>query len=180
MSPPDRERIHQELLAAPAQFRELLDSARPQALGRRTDGTRWTNREMLFHLLIGYLVTRTLLPLVWLMSRLPKPIGRGFAATLNAAARPFHLVNYLGSVAGGHVLRLTAMQWLFDHTCAALARRLARSSDAALARWMPFPKRWDPFFTDHMTMLDVYHYPAQHFAFHRRQLTLSPDRTEAS
>jgi hypothetical protein len=39
---------------------------------------------------------------------------------------------------------------------------------------MRFPTRWDPFFTDVMTLTDVYHYATQHFDFHRRQLTLDP------
>jgi hypothetical protein len=37
---------------------------------------------------------------------------------------------------------------------------------------MAFPVRWDPFFKPVMTLADVYHYPTQHFEFHRRQLTL--------
>jgi hypothetical protein len=32
--------------------------------------------------------------------------------------------------------------------------------------------RWDPFFKDTMTLADVYHFPTQHFEFHRRPLTL--------
>jgi DinB superfamily len=170
-----RQQVLRELIAAPISYRELLNAATPAGLSSRTDGTRWTNQEMLFHLLLGYLVVRTLLPLVAVITRLPPPARRGFAAVLNAAARPFHLVNYLGSVLGGHLLTLSRMAALFDRTCAALARRLERSSDADLARRMPFPSRWDLFFTDHMTLLDIYHYPRQHDEFHRRQLTL--DRT---
>jgi len=33
---------------------------------------------------------------------------------------------------------------------------------------------WDPFFTDYMTLADIYRYPTQHSRFHQRQLTLSP------
>lgn len=173
----NRDRVHRELLDAPADFQALLSAATPDALRRRTNGTRWTNREMLFHLLFGYLVVRTLLPLVWLMSRLPPGVGRGFAAVLNSLARPFHVVNYLGSVIGGHLWSLRMMGWLFDRSCEGLARRLARTSEAELCRAMPFPPRWDPFFTDHMTLLAVYHYPAQHYGFHRRQLTLDYSTT---
>jgi hypothetical protein len=36
-----------------------------------------------------------------------------------------------------------------------------------------FPTRWDPFFKSKMSLSDVYHYPTQHFEFHKRQLTLS-------
>jgi hypothetical protein len=167
-----RAAIREELLAAAAHFRRLCETAGPQRLELRTEGTRWTNREMLFHLLIGYLVVRTLLPLVWLLTRMPLAVRRGFAATLNAGARPFHLVNYLGSVGGGHVLSLPRTASLFDRTCRRLADRLAHASDADLARTTPFPARWDPFFTDRMSLLDIYHYPWQHFAFHEQQLTL--------
>jgi Alkylmercury lyase/Helix-turn-helix domain of alkylmercury lyase len=33
--------------------------------------------------------------------------------------------------------------------------------------------RWDPFFTEYMTLADVYRCPSQHFDFHARQLALS-------
>jgi hypothetical protein len=168
----NRDQVHKELRAAPSSYRRLIDAATPARLRQRTAGTRWTNQEMLFHLLLGYLVVRNLLPLVSLLSRLPPWVGRGFAAMLDATARPFHLMNYVGSVLGGHTLHLPRMARMFDRACAALARRLDRSTDADLARSMPFPKRWDPFFTDHMSLLDLYHYPLQHFECHRRQLTL--------
>jgi hypothetical protein len=34
---------------------------------------------------------------------------------------------------------------------------------------MAYPVRWDPYFRDVMTLVDIYHYPTQHFEFHRRQ-----------
>jgi hypothetical protein len=37
---------------------------------------------------------------------------------------------------------------------------------------MHFPVGWDPYFKDSMTLLEVYHYPTQHYDHHRRQLTL--------
>lgn len=170
----DRRRVSDELRQAPAAYRQLLDAVTPAALNRRTDGTRWTNREMLFHLLLGYAVTRTLLPLVRAVSRLPPPLGRGFAAVLNAGRAPFNVVNYFGSMIGGHLLTLHRMGTLHVRICHALVRRLEREKDADLKLAMPFPTAWDPFFTDHMTLLQVYHYPLQHFEFHRRQLTVDP------
>src|SRR5215813_13257245 len=168
----NRDQVHKELLAAPSSYRRLIDAATPARLRQRTDGTRWTNQAMLFHLLLGYLIVHSLLPLVSLLSRLPPWVGRGFAAMLDATARPFHMMNYVGSVLGGHTLHLPRMARMFDRACAALARRLDRSTDADLACSLPFPKRWDPFFTDHMSLLDLYHYALQHFEYHRRQLTL--------
>lgn len=167
-----REHVRQELLAAVDSYRALLAAATLPQLRRRTNGTRWTNRQMLFHLLLGYLVVRVLMPLVSLVNRLPPWVWRGFVTALNASARPFHFVNYLGSALAGNTLSLPTMARLFDRTCAVLADRLDRATDAELARRIPFPPRWDPFFTDHMSLLDIYHYPWQHDEFHRRQLTL--------
>src|SRR5262249_8315594 len=168
----NRDQVPKELPAAPSSYRRLIDAATPARLRQRTAGTRWTNQAMLFHLLLGYLVVRRLLPLVSLLSRLPPWVGRSFAAMLDATARPFHMMNYVGSVLGGHGPHLPRMARMFDRACAALARRLDRSTAAALARPMPFPKRWDPFFTDHMSLPDLSHYPWQHFECHRRQLPL--------
>ena len=44
---------------------------------------------------------------------------------------------------------------------------------------MHFPVGWDPYFTDYMTLRDVYHYPTQHYDHHRQQLTLSSCQGEA-
>lgn len=167
-----KDTVLNELRQVPGVYRELIASATPDSLSRRTSGTRWTNREMLFHLLLGYGLVRILLPLVGIMDRLPLWVGRGFAAILNAAATPFHIVNYVGSVIGGRVLTPRRMAILFDHTCTALTRRLHAQDAADLRRGMPFPVRWDPFFTTRMSVLDVYHYPWLHFEFHRRQLTI--------
>jgi hypothetical protein len=60
-----------------------------------------------------------------------------------------------------------------DQVIDSLQRHLDRESDAAMARRMHFPLRWDPFFTEVMTLADVYHYATQHFDFHRQQLTLN-------
>jgi hypothetical protein len=169
---PDREQVARELADAPAAYRALLNAATPQALRRRTNGTRWTNREMLFHLLLGYLLVRNLMPLVWIISRLPRPFQRGFAATLNAFARPFHVMNYVASVIGGRGATLRRLNRMFTNVTATLGRRLARTTQMNLQRTMAFPTRWDPFFTEQMSLLDIYHYPTEHYQFHRAQLTI--------
>ena len=121
-------------------------------------------------MVFGYLVVRTLLPLVHALGRLGH--SRGFAATLNAGRRPFHLINYLGSCGGGQALTPRAMAALLDRTIAGLQRSLAAETDQSLAHTMHFPTAWDPYFKPTMTVLDVYHFATQHFDHHRRQLTL--------
>ncbi len=66
--------------------------------------------------------------------------------------------------------RLTAM---LDRVVASLHRKLDLETDDALRRGMAFPTGWDPYFRDHMSLLEVYHYGTQHFDHHRAQLTLN-------
>jgi DinB superfamily len=169
----DRVEIVAEMREAAADFRLLLDGAPSAELRRGSDGTRWTNEQLLFHMLFGYLLVRRLLPLVRLMDRLPDGVSRTFAAVLDAGTRPFHVVNYLGSLGGARVLGHARMERTFDRFVNALAVSLLQASDADLARGMHFPTGWDPYFRDWMTLADVYHYPTQHYRHHRRQLTLS-------
>src|SRR5690348_4375548 len=110
----DRAEIVAEMREAAADFRILVDTATSAELRRGSDGTKWTNEQLLFHLLLGYLVVRRLLPLVRIMGRLPEGVSRVFAATLNAGTRPFHVVNYLGSLGGAGVLGHAGMERTFD------------------------------------------------------------------
>jgi DinB superfamily len=169
----DRVEIVAEMREAAADFRVLLDTATSAELRRGSDGTRWTNEQLLFHMLFGYLVVRRLLPLVGFLGRLPPIVSRAFAAALNAATRPFHMVNYLGSLGGARVLGHSGMERTFDRVVNGLATSLLRAADADLTRGMHFPTGWDPYFREYMTLADVYHYPTQHYRHHRRQLTLA-------
>jgi hypothetical protein len=94
----DREAVHHEMDQARVTFSDLVSKATPADLRRRSNGTRWTNRQLLFHMLFGYLIVRTLMPLVHGFGHLPEGWSRRFAATLNTGQRPFHLINYLGSL----------------------------------------------------------------------------------
>ncbi|SDT21950.1 DinB superfamily protein [Actinopolymorpha singaporensis] len=170
----DRQSIHAEMEHARATFQALVSQASPAALGRDSDGTRWTNQQLLFHMLFGYMIVRRLLPLVRTLGRLPDGFSRRFARMLNTTTRPFHVVNYLGSCGGALVFRGARLTRKFDKTVAALHRNLDQETDDALARGMHFPVDWDPFFADKMSLLDVYHFGTQHFDFHQQQLTLQP------
>jgi hypothetical protein len=154
----------------------LLQGATSAELHCKSNGTRWTNAELLFHMVFGYMVVRALLPLVRVVSLLPRPVGSAFAAVLNAGTRPFDAVNYWGSRAAAVVYNSRRMNRKLDKTIAALSRRLDHESSLSLARAMPFPDRWDPFFTPLMTLNDVYAYPTRHFDFHAKQLSLRRER----
>jgi hypothetical protein len=165
--------IADEIRAARDDFHHLVDAATTSELRRRSNGTKWTNDQLLFHMLLGYLVVRALLWLVRGFSLLPARYSRRFAAALNAATRPFHVVNYLGSLGGARVLGHAGMERVMDQVTGSLVQTLEHSSEKQLARGMHFPVGWDPYFRDFMTLQDVLHYGTQHYEHHRRQLTLS-------
>ncbi len=172
----DRAAVRAEMEQARLDFHRLVSEADPADLRRPSDGTRWTNQQLLFHMLFGYLVVRALLVLVRIFGLLPGGASRAFARILDASHRPFDLINYLGSCAGGRIIPPRRMPGMLDRVIAALQRRLQRESGFALRRGMHYPTTWDPFFTGYMTLADVYRYPTRHFRFHQHQLTLSPPR----
>jgi DinB superfamily len=167
----DRRDIDADLERRTADFHRLLDSATRAELRMPTDGTKWTNKQLLFHMLFGFILVRVLMPLVKGFGRLPPVVSRTFAAVLNAGTRPFHVINYLSALPGGTVLSPRAMGKLMDRTIEHLRGRLAQESEHTLGLAMHLPVGWDPYFKDVMTVADVYHYPTQHYDHHRRQLT---------
>jgi hypothetical protein len=170
----DRQPIHEELERVRLDLHQLVEQATALDLRRRTDGTRWTNGQMLWHMVFGYLIVWRLLPGARLFGRLPDGFSRRFAAALNAGTRPFHVINYLGGRGGALVFHGPRLTRLLDRTVNQLHRRLDAESEASLGRRMHFPTQWDPFFAEAMTVADVYHYGTQHYDFHRTQLTLKP------
>ena len=173
----DRQSIHDELERVRADLHGLVAQASASDLSRLTDGTRWTNQQLLFHMVFGYMVVRRLLWLVRGFGRLPDRFSRAFARLLNSGTRPFHVINYLGSCGGALVFRGPRLTRQLDRTMDALHRSLDAVSEGQLARRMHFPVDWDPFFLDTMTLEDVYRYGTQHYDFHRDQLTLGPRPT---
>ena len=172
METSDRQAIHEELERARSMTHQLVASASETDLLRRSAGTRWTNQQLLYHMVFGYMVVRALLPLAWAFRHLPDAASRLFARILNATTPGFHVVNYLGSCGGALVFRGARLDAQADRVIESLHRHLDRASDESLQRGMHFPVGWDPFFREWMSLLDVYHYATEHFDFHHRQLTL--------
>jgi hypothetical protein len=172
----DRQLARDEMEQARLTFHRLLETASDAHLGRPSNGTKWNNEQLLFHMLFGYMIVRALLVLIRVFGRLPDSVSKVFARVLNAATAPFHLVNYLGSRGGPRVFGASRMGAKMDRVIAGIQRSLEHESDSDLRRGMHYPTNWDPFFKDFMTRGDIYRYPTQHFNFHREQLTLGRDR----
>ena len=165
--------IADEIRRARDDFNRLVDNATTADLRKRSNGTKWTNDQLLFHMLFGYLLVRNLLWLIRGFSRLPPGTSRHFAQALNAGTRPFHVINYVGSLGGARVLGHSGMERVMDRVAGSLIHTVETAGDKQLERGMHFPVGWDPYFRDFMTVQDVLHYATQHYEHHRRQLTLS-------
>ena len=87
-------------------------------------------------MVFGYMIVQRLLVLVRVFSRLPDPAGRTFARLLNAATRPFHVINYYGSCAAALVYNRRRMGAKMDRVIAALQRKLAREPERGFHRGM--------------------------------------------
>jgi hypothetical protein len=170
---PDRDTIHAELDEASTRFRALLGSATDADLRRRSNGTRWTNEELLFHIVFGYMIVRALLVVVRLFGILPNGASKLYAKVLDAGTKPFDVVNYWGSRAAATYYNRHRMAAKLDRVIGSLHAQLHATDDAALARGTHFPTRWDPYFADYMTLAEVYRYPLRHFEHHEAQLTLA-------
>jgi len=177
----DRVPIIREMDGARATFHLLVSSADGASLRLRSNGTRWTNEQLLFHMVFGYIIARALLILVRIFGCLPSSVSRGFAAVLDFMTAPFHVVNYWGSRLAALTYNHRRMVGKLDRVVASLQRHLLSEKPNSLAQTMHYPTGWDPFFRPTMTLAELYHYPTQHFDFHRRQLSgpLAPIESES-
>ncbi len=160
------------LIWVSADFGMLTACVSLDALNAPSNGTRWTNRELLFHMWFGQRIARVFVPLMGGFSRLPQPVSRLNAQLLTAMSRPYEWVNYAGSVAGARVGGLTrAQRWMVNDT-AAILRWADAASDEDLARGMAVPAGWDPYFAPWMSRRDLLEWAPKHYRHHRAQLTL--------
>lgn len=75
----DRQAVYDEIDRARTSFRELLDNASDADPRRPTDSTRWNDKQLLFHMLLGYLIVRTPRGLIVTFEPLPTGPDRRFA-----------------------------------------------------------------------------------------------------
>lgn len=154
-------------------FDRLFAGADADQLDAPSNGTRWTNRQLLFHMWFGQRIARTFIPLIGGFSRLPPAASRTWSRILTAATRPYDWINYAASAAGGRVVRPgTIRKWMRRDT-AWLLRWAEAASAVDLARGMSVPTSWDPYFLPWMNRADLLNWAPKHYRHHRAQLTLT-------
>ena len=160
-------------------FEALVGHAPSEELDRPSEGTKWSNRELLFHMWFGQRIARVMVPVMGGFSRLPGAVARGYARVLAAATAPYEWVNYIGSVGGARLVGLErARRWMARDT-EWLLGWADGATETELGRGMSVPPSWDPYFTAWMTRQDLLEWAPKHYRHHRAQLTLSSVRTES-
>ncbi|WP_405139875.1 DinB family protein [Nocardia sp. NBC_01388] len=169
----DREVFAADLERARTDFHHLLEVTGEDEWNAPTNGTRWTNEELLLHMVFGYMIVQKLLLLLRVFGRLPAGASRGNARFLVAMTAPFDVINFYGSRVAARVYNRRRMGAKLDRVIGSLQGSLRRESDADFARGMHYPARWDPYFHDYMTLAEIYRYPGRHYDHHRKQLTVN-------
>jgi hypothetical protein len=168
------ELIRSELASTRTSFYTLLDSLSEDDFHRQSLNPGWTNGEILAHMLFGFIVVSVLLPMVRVWGRLPQGSSKPFAWLLNAFTGPFNWFNALGARMQGKVLTHERIGKLYDRVYNALLNKVASIQDEEWSHGMYFPARWDPNFSDYMTIEELFHYPVNHFNFHLKQISPQP------
>lgn len=156
-----------------ADFAAILDTASPEELALPTKGTRWTNRQLLFHMLLGQRITRIVIVIMGVFSRLRPGASRTFAAGMSAATPAYDWLNWLGAVVGGRLFSLARMRRQMSGLTAKILRFYDSAAQADLGRGMTIPPSWDPYFSTWMDRRQLLEWAPQHYRHHRGQLTLS-------
>jgi hypothetical protein len=147
-------------------FHALLDSLSDADLQKESRNPPWTNQQILFHMVFGFFLLPSLIVIALLFARLPKSLSKRFATLLNGAVGPFNAINSLGPQGGGRLFTRRGLRKTFDLVYTLIVRLLQLLPEAELKRGMHYPTKWDPLFSDYMTLGEICQFPMKHFYFH--------------
>ncbi len=165
-----RDSLRAELDSTRQDFYSLVNSLSDQDLERRSLNPGWTNRELLFHILLAFILLESLGPMARFWGRLPRSAFKPFAWLLDAFTGLFNWVNALGPRGAGRVFTRARLLKRYDRVHQIALKMIDSMSDEEWARGMYYPARWDPLFSGYMTIEQVFRYPAIHFHFHAQQI----------
>ena len=111
-------------------------------------------------------------------SHLQKPSGfhRLFAGLLNAFTWLFNPVNAAGTRGGAKIYRRNNIEPKFDRVIDSLLKKLASVKENEWQLGMYYPTKWDPLFSQFMTLEKLFRYPVNHFNFHLKQISSGGER----
>lgn len=160
-----------ELSDAKDSFRSMLDSMTEDDFRRQSLNHGWTNGEIMVHITFGFIILNVLLPMSRLWGKLPRGSSRWFATLLNWFTRPFNWINRLGVRFQSKVFTYHRLGEVFDMYHASLAKKAGSIRGDEWEHGMYYPARWDPNFSDFMTLEKLFHYVVAHTRFHLMQIS---------
>jgi len=164
--------IREELEMTRAKFHKALSSLSEQDFQRQSLNAGWTNGEILAHITFGFIIINVLLPMARLWGRLPKSSSKWFAWLLNVFTGPFNWINALGARGQGKFFTCTRIGKIYDRTYFSLLKKIDSIKDDEWEHGMYYPTKWDPNFSEFMTLEKLFHYPVIHLNFHLEQIGL--------
>ena len=167
------DRVRADVAWAARDYVAILKAALPDELDLPTDGTAWTNRQLLFHMLLGQRVTRMVIVVMGAFSRLPPGASRAWAAGMAAVTPLYHRLNWLGGVVGGRLFTVAGMGRQMEAVTAKILHFYDQASPGELRRGMTIPPSWDPYFSTWMDRAELMTWAPMHYRHHRGQLTLT-------
>ena len=165
-----RETLLADLVGVHTAFHDLLGSLSDADLRQPSRNPGWTNGEVLWHIVFGFVILAALAPLVRFWGRVPRRYSKRFARLLNHATGLLNQVNAWGARGGARVFTRRRIGRRFDRAYAAVLRLVETAGDDEWALGMHYPTRWDHLFHDYMTLEDICRYPIAHFNFHLGQI----------
>ena len=165
-----RARLQADLNTAHQEFHEMAGAISERAWAEPSHNPGWTNGQLLFHVLLGFVLVPPLAWLLVLFGHLPRGCSRTFSAILNLSTPVFNRINAIGPRAGARILGKAGILRHFDRVHARILARLQRTHSRDWALTMHYPTRWDPRFRTDMRLADLFRYPIDHLRHHRSQM----------
>ena len=165
-----KERIRKEIVKVREVYNKLLYSLTNADMAKKSKNAGWTNGEILFHILLGFIVVILLFPLVKMFARLPKSWSKKFANFLNFSTPVFNFLNALGARVGGKIFNKELLKKKFDWVIEGLLKKLSDMKENDWEMGMYAPNKWDSLFDEFMTLEKLFSYPVKHFNFHAKQI----------
>jgi len=105
---------------------------------------------------------------IW--GKFPKETSKPFANFLNFITKPFNWINGLGARGQAKVFTYSRIGKVFDKTYSSLLSKASTIHDDEWQNGMYYPTKWDPNFSDFMTLEKLFLYPVAHFKLHQNQI----------
>jgi hypothetical protein len=168
-----RAQLRADLEGSQREFHALIDSLPEHGWTAPSHNPGWTNGQLLFHILLGFILVGPLASLLMVFGHLPRVCSKVFAGSLNFSTPLFNRLNAIGPRVGARLLGREGVLRTFDQVHGAIITRLDHLQPSHWALTMHYPTRWDPRFQREMRFEDLFRYPIDHLHHHSQQLRAS-------